>query len=161
MYNNGFWARQYTSADNPAYTSDFWVPFMSGFGGITVVHMPNCTTFWRVSDNSGHAWAPVVAASNAISPMADGACGAPAGTVDPPVDPPVDPHTDPPGDGDNGGNNNGGNGNQDGTEVQLPVGEQRTYVADTGAEGQAPAIGIGVLLLVAGALIFVRRQREL
>ncbi len=78
MYNNGFWAREFTTADNAAFTTPFYVPFMSGFGGITVVMMPNCTTFWRVSDNAEYTWASIVSESQKIDSMmspTDPACG--------------------------------------------------------------------------------------
>ena len=42
-YNNGFWAKQFTNADG--YTCSFYTPFMSGYGGITVVMMPNGATY--------------------------------------------------------------------------------------------------------------------
>lgn len=60
-YNNGFWAYDATSlaqCDAP-----LWVPFMSGFGGISVVLMPNGLTYYYFSDNGQFAWARAVTAS--------------------------------------------------------------------------------------------------
>ena len=62
QYNNGFWALEFTTADG--YGCDFWVPFMSGYGGITVAMMPSGATFWYVSDNSEYDWQDVVAESH-------------------------------------------------------------------------------------------------
>jgi len=42
-YNNAFWAKNITPAEFPQYTCSFWVPFMSGYGGITVTMPPNET----------------------------------------------------------------------------------------------------------------------
>lgn len=69
-YNNGFWAQDFTSADNAAYTSPFTVPFMSGFGGITVALMPNGSSYYVFSDNNEFGWRPVIAESNKLEPMA-------------------------------------------------------------------------------------------
>jgi hypothetical protein len=55
-YHHGFWAHQFTTADDPAYTEPFWVPFMSGFGGITVAMLPNGATYWYFSDNDEFSW---------------------------------------------------------------------------------------------------------
>ena len=38
-YNNAFWGHEFTRSDG--YDCDFWVPFMSGYGGITIAMMPN------------------------------------------------------------------------------------------------------------------------
>ncbi|NCG18436.1 MAG: hypothetical protein GWP91_05430, partial [Rhodobacterales bacterium] len=58
-YNNGFWALELTTSDG--YPCDFWVPFMSGYGGITVAMMPGGATFWYFSDNDEYDWQDVVA----------------------------------------------------------------------------------------------------
>jgi hypothetical protein len=63
MYNNGFWALEFTQAQG--FACDFWVPFMSGYGGITVAMMPSGATYWYVSDNSEYDWQDVIAASEA------------------------------------------------------------------------------------------------
>ena len=55
-YNNGFWALDFMQRDDPAYTSPFSVPFMSGFGGITVALMPNGSSYYVFSDNNEFAW---------------------------------------------------------------------------------------------------------
>lgn len=71
-YNNAFWARDFSSADSAAYTTPFSVPFMSGFGGITVALMPNGTTYYMFSDNNEFGWTAVVAESHKIASMTGG-----------------------------------------------------------------------------------------
>ena len=68
-YNNGFWAQDFSSADNPSYTSPFSVPFMSGYGGITVALMPNGSSYYVFSDNNEFAWRSVIVESNKLAPM--------------------------------------------------------------------------------------------
>ncbi|MEM6681149.1 MAG: serine hydrolase domain-containing protein [Pseudomonadota bacterium] len=66
-YNNGVWAidaARFAGCDTP-----LWIPFMSGFGGISVVMMPNDVTYYYVSDNYEFAWARAVTAVNAHRPM--------------------------------------------------------------------------------------------
>jgi len=72
-YQNGFWAEEFTKADDQAYTSPFFVPFMSGYGGVTVALMPNGATFYQFSDNYEWLWSTAVAEANKLAPMtADG-----------------------------------------------------------------------------------------
>ena len=66
-YNNGFWAKQYTTADG--YSCSFWVPFMSGYGGITVAMMPNGATYYYFSDNEEFSWSSAVDEANKLSPQ--------------------------------------------------------------------------------------------
>ena len=68
-YRNGFWARQWTHSENPRYSCSFWTPFMSGYGGITVVLMPNGSIFYYFSDNNEFSWYDAVNESNKIIPM--------------------------------------------------------------------------------------------
>ncbi|MDV7090363.1 serine hydrolase domain-containing protein [Rhodococcus opacus] len=75
-YQNGFWGREFTSADNPAYTSPFYVPFMSGYGGITVAMMPNGATYYYFSDNNEFSWSAAVAEAAKLAPMPVAAVGA-------------------------------------------------------------------------------------
>ncbi len=71
-YNNGFWSREFSTADDAAFAAPFSVPFMSGFGGITVALMPNGSSYYVFSDNNEFSWVDVVAESNRISPMPGG-----------------------------------------------------------------------------------------
>jgi hypothetical protein len=59
VYNNGFWGREFTTDEG--YACDFWVPFASGFGGITVALMPNGVTYYYFSDNDEFSWVEAVA----------------------------------------------------------------------------------------------------
>lgn len=65
-YNNGFWAKDFTPADG--YPCTFWTPFMSGYGGITVVMMPNGVTYYYFSDNDEFNWYNAVHEANKLSP---------------------------------------------------------------------------------------------
>jgi CubicO group peptidase (beta-lactamase class C family) len=57
-YNNGVWAwdiAQYAGCRKPA-----WIPFMSGFGGISVAMPPNGIVYYYVSDGGTFRWARAV-----------------------------------------------------------------------------------------------------
>ena len=75
-YNNGFWARDFTTGEG--YPCDFWVPFMSGYGGISVAMMPGGATYWYFSDNGEYDWKDVVAEVQAN--IADNCVGGPPPT---------------------------------------------------------------------------------
>ena len=66
-YNNGFWAKPYSTADG--YTCSFYVPFMSGYGGITVAMAPNGATYYYFSDNEEYSWNNAINETNKLSPM--------------------------------------------------------------------------------------------
>lgn len=68
-YNNAFWAKQFTSADSSKYTCSFWVPYMSGHGGISVIMMPNGVTYYYFSDNDEFYWFDAVGEANKLKPM--------------------------------------------------------------------------------------------
>lgn len=63
-YNNGFWAKEFTSTDG--YTCSFYTPFMSGYGGITVAMMPNGVTYYYFSDNEEYSWSSSVNEANKL-----------------------------------------------------------------------------------------------
>lgn len=67
-YNNGFWAEDFTPAAFPQYSCTFYAPFMSGYGGITVVMMPNGATYYYFSDNDEFSWYNAVHEANKLSP---------------------------------------------------------------------------------------------
>ena len=56
FYSDGFWAKHITPTEFPQYNCSFWVPFMSGYGGITVAMLPNGVTYWYFSDNDNFSW---------------------------------------------------------------------------------------------------------
>ena len=68
-YNNNFWAKKMTRDEYPQYGCDFWLPFMNGFGGITIALLPNGTTFYVFSDAGEPNWVSAVNESNKLSPM--------------------------------------------------------------------------------------------
>jgi hypothetical protein len=68
-YRSGLWAKQWDSSDSPEYSCTFWTPFMSGYGGITVVLMPNDSIYYYFSDNDEYAWYDAVNQSDKLAPM--------------------------------------------------------------------------------------------
>ncbi len=68
-YNNGFWAWNVQGVIECAHP--VWVPFMSGYGGIVVVLMPNGATYYYVSDGGEFRWARAVRAANRLAPMCE------------------------------------------------------------------------------------------
>ncbi len=48
-YQHGFWARNLRRV--PDCPTDTWVPFMSGFGGISVVLLPGGIVYWNFADD--------------------------------------------------------------------------------------------------------------
>lgn len=82
-YNLSVWAKDFDATDDSAFTAPFTVPFMSGFGGITVALMPNDSSYYVFSDGNEFVWAPAVAQSHRLSPMVGGS--------DPEPDPDPDP----------------------------------------------------------------------
>jgi hypothetical protein len=63
-YKNGFWA--YDVARALGCRGELWVPFMSGFGGLSVVMLPNRSVYYYVSDGGEFRWAGAAAESNRI-----------------------------------------------------------------------------------------------
>ncbi len=53
-YNNGFWAHEIKA--NIGCRNDTWIPFMSGYGGIGILLLPNNTTYYFFSDNDTYLW---------------------------------------------------------------------------------------------------------
>ena len=68
-YNFGLWAKQWTSSEFRQYSCNFWTMFMSGYGGITVVLMPNGSIYYYFSDNNEFSWYNAVNESNKLRPM--------------------------------------------------------------------------------------------
>ncbi|MGO1850616.1 hypothetical protein, partial [Microbacterium sp.] len=71
-YNMSVWAKDFSTTDDPTFTDSFTVPFMSGFGGITVALMPNGSSYYVFSDANEFVWSPAVAQSHRLTPMSDG-----------------------------------------------------------------------------------------
>lgn len=70
-YNNGIWAKYMTRSEFPTagYTCDFYVPRMSGYGGIVVMMMPNGATYWYFSDNDEFFWYNAIREANKLKSM--------------------------------------------------------------------------------------------
>ena len=66
-YNNGFWAKNMTPSEFPQYSCSFYVPFMSGYGGITVAMAPNGATYYYFSDNEEFSWYNAIHEMNKLS----------------------------------------------------------------------------------------------
>jgi hypothetical protein len=58
QYNNGFWALEFGPAEG--YSCSFRVPFMSGYGGISVALLPGGGVYYIFSDNGEYRWATAV-----------------------------------------------------------------------------------------------------
>jgi len=63
-YAHGVWA--YNAARVLGCADATWIPFMSGFGGIAVVMLPNRTVYYYTSDGGDFHWAIAAAESNRI-----------------------------------------------------------------------------------------------
>ncbi len=66
-YQKSFWAYNLNAAASlPACTTDTWVPYMSGYGGITILMLPNDMVYYAFSDNYEHLFTTTVAELNKI-----------------------------------------------------------------------------------------------
>lgn len=63
-YNNGLWAAQILPPD--ACPDPVWIPFMSGYGGISVVLMPNDSVYYVFSDGGHFKWAQAAVQSHKL-----------------------------------------------------------------------------------------------
>ena len=68
-YNNGMWAAD--TLPPGTCTPAAWLPFMSGYGGISVVLMPNNTVYYVFSDGAHFKWAEAAAESNTLKPFCE------------------------------------------------------------------------------------------
>jgi len=66
-YQNGFWA--WNAQKSLGCKDPTWLPFFSGYGGITVVMLPGGNMFYYVSDSGVHAFAGPVKALSDITPV--------------------------------------------------------------------------------------------
>ncbi|MBP2444187.1 serine hydrolase [Rhizobium leguminosarum] len=63
-YYHGIWARDVGLL--VGYGQPVWAPYMSGFGGISVVMLPNGVTFYAYNDDNHFDWTAAVAEGNKI-----------------------------------------------------------------------------------------------
>ena len=68
FYNKGFWVKRF-SGKKFGCSSDLWIPFMSGTGGITLVLLPNDTLYYYFSDGDEYAWDKAVEFANNLRPF--------------------------------------------------------------------------------------------
>ncbi len=68
-YHNLFWAKHMTTAEFPQYHCNFWVSFMSGYGGNSVLLLPNGTIYYLFSDGNEFIWYTAVNEINKIAPF--------------------------------------------------------------------------------------------
>ncbi len=69
-YNNGFWSWDIQAFGN--CQSETPLPFLSGFGGLAGVLLPNGTSYYYVSDGYQFSWARAALATEAIAPFCTG-----------------------------------------------------------------------------------------
>jgi hypothetical protein len=68
-YNNGFWA--HATDLKGACDAPVWIPFLSGYGGISVALLPNGTLFYVFSDKGRFEWLSAAIESNRIRNFCD------------------------------------------------------------------------------------------
>jgi len=68
-YHNEFWGKHWTPAEFPQYSCDFWISFMSGYGGNIVLLLPNGAVFYLFSDGNEFVWYPAVHEIAKIAPF--------------------------------------------------------------------------------------------
>ena len=54
-YKNGFWAHE-IGAYLPGCEREVWIPFLSGYGGITMLLLPNGAAYYDFSDDGSPLW---------------------------------------------------------------------------------------------------------
>lgn len=64
-YNNGFWAHG-VAGELSGCSGAQWIPFLSGFGGISVVLLPNDSVYYYFSDNDTYYWLEAVQEAHGI-----------------------------------------------------------------------------------------------
>jgi hypothetical protein len=70
-YAHGFWGRRITRAEFPEFQCDFWISLMSGYGGNSVLLLPNGVIFYVFSDGYEFPWAPPLSIAGKLAPMCD------------------------------------------------------------------------------------------
>ena len=68
-YQDGTWGKTFTPKRFPQYTCTFRVAFMSGYGGITVLLLPDGVTFYLFTDDGRFHWYGAVNEINKIAPL--------------------------------------------------------------------------------------------
>ncbi len=76
LYNDGFWAARID--DLPGCDVPVFVPFMSGFGGISIVLLPNGVTYYYFSDGNEFRFRRAIYAAAQLRPYCRTATASPA-----------------------------------------------------------------------------------
>jgi hypothetical protein len=76
LYNDGFWAMRVD--DLPGCDVPVFVPFMSGFGGVTIALLPNGVTYYYFSDGNEFRFRRAVYAAARVHPYCRTATASPA-----------------------------------------------------------------------------------
>lgn len=66
-YAHGFWARDVSNLLGCAHP--LWTPFLSGYGGISIVLFPNGVVFYTFGDEGRFDWGPAAGAANAVKAL--------------------------------------------------------------------------------------------
>jgi len=68
-YAHGFWGRYVSTQEFPQFSSNFWIAFMSGYGGNIVALLPNGVTFYSFSDGNEFPWTGAVSELAKLAPV--------------------------------------------------------------------------------------------
>ena len=68
-YAHGFWGRRIVRGEFPEFQCDFWISLMNGYGGNSVLLLPNGAIFYVFSDGFEFPWAQPLALSGKLAPM--------------------------------------------------------------------------------------------
>ena len=68
-YAHGFWGRRIAHGEFPDFPCGFWISLMNGYGGNTVLLLPNGVIFYAFSDGFEFPWAPPLSLAGQIAPM--------------------------------------------------------------------------------------------
>ncbi len=69
FYKDSYWGKTMTPGEFPQYSCTFRVPFMSGYGGNTVLLLPNGVTYYIFSEGDEFHWYDAVNEINKIAPL--------------------------------------------------------------------------------------------
>ncbi|MFZ3264454.1 MAG: hypothetical protein WA172_10675 [Terriglobales bacterium] len=73
-YHNAFWEKHITPAEFHQYACDFWIPYMSGYGGISILLLPHDEVYYIFTDANEFNWYNAVHEINKLKPF----CGSAA-----------------------------------------------------------------------------------
>ncbi|WP_339863298.1 serine hydrolase domain-containing protein [Paremcibacter congregatus] len=69
-YSNGFWA--YNAQDDLSCRSETWLPFLSGYGGLSAVLLPDGGGYYMISDGGQHAFMAAVTQLHHLNSLCGG-----------------------------------------------------------------------------------------